>query len=157
MDGQSYYTFSEYMKNNDNQLTASMEDYLEMIYRLSSGKGFTRINELADALNVHPPSVTRMVQRLGRLNLLKYERYGAIILEDEGMSLGRMLMNRHNTIEQFLKLMGVRDNVLLEETEKIEHTLSPETLECFEKYIYFIRDNADILEKFEAYIAKTQL
>lgn len=54
MDNRNYHTFSEYMKKNENLLTASMEDYLEMIYRLSLDTGFTRINELSDALNVHP-------------------------------------------------------------------------------------------------------
>ncbi|WP_313343284.1 transcriptional regulator MntR [Sedimentibacter sp.] len=151
MNSKNYYTFSEYMKNNDNELTASMEDYLEMIYRLSSDKGFTRINELADALNVHPPSVTRMVQRLGKQNLLKYERYGVIMLKEEGSVLGKLLISRHNTIETFLKLMGIHDNILLKETEKIEHTLSPETVQCFEKYISFINNNPDILERFNNY------
>ena len=39
-----------------------MEDYLEMIYRLSKENGYTRINELSNALNVQPPSATRMVK-----------------------------------------------------------------------------------------------
>ncbi len=147
----NYYTFSEYMKNNDNKLTASMEDYLEMIYRLSSDRGFTRINELSDALNVHPPSATRMVQRLGKQNLLKYEKYGVIMLKDEGKLLGELLIKRHQTIETFLRLMNIPDNMLLNETEKIEHTLSAETLKCFQKYISFINDNPDILEKFKSY------
>ncbi|WP_312699083.1 transcriptional regulator MntR [Sedimentibacter sp.] len=154
MDSESYYTFNEYMKNNDNELTASMEDYMEMIYRLSMHKGYTRINELADALNVHPPSVTRMVQRLGGLNLLKYERYGIITLKEDGEVLGRLLINRHNAIETFLKLMGVQDNILLKETEKIEHTLSPETVQCLESYISFMNDNPDVAERFKKYIQK---
>lgn len=35
MTKNNFYTFNEYMKKEDNSLTASMEDYLEMIYRLS--------------------------------------------------------------------------------------------------------------------------
>ncbi len=139
------------MKNNDNELTASMEDYLEMIYRLAKNRGFTRINELSEALNVHPPSATRMVQRLGKQNLLKYERYGVIILKEEGKILGELLMKRHHTIEIFLRLMGIPENILLKETEKIEHTISPETAECFEKYISFVNDNPDILVSFNSY------
>jgi len=33
MESKKFYTFSEYMKKDVNSLTASMEDYLEMIYR----------------------------------------------------------------------------------------------------------------------------
>lgn len=146
-----YYTFSEYMKKNENLLTASMEDYLEMIYRLSIETGFTRINELSNALNVHPPSATRMVQRLGKQNLLKYERYGVIILKEEGKTLGELLLKKHNTIEKFLKAMGVPENILLIETEKIEHTISEDTAKCFENFILFINNNPNVEEKFNEF------
>lgn len=148
MENKEYHTFSEYMKKNENLLTASMEDYLEMIYRLSMKSGFTRINELSDALNVHPPSATRMVQRLGKLNLLKYEKYGVIILHDEGKSLGELLLKRHKIIEIFLRTMGIPEEILLKETEKIEHTISEDTARCFEDFVLFIKNNHDIEEKY---------
>ncbi|GKU26778.1 transcriptional regulator MntR [Clostridium folliculivorans] len=151
MDNNSFHTFSEYMKNEENLLTASMEDYLEMIYRLSIDKGFTRINELSEALNVHPPSATRMVQRLGELNLLLYEKYGVIILKDEGKKLGEFLLKRHKTIEAFLRVLGINEEKILKETEKVEHTLSDETTRCFEKYICFIKDNPDVISRFDDY------
>lgn len=151
METRDYHTFSEYMKKNENLLTASMEDYLEMIYRLSKKSGFTRINELSDALNVHPPSATRMVQRLGKQNLLKYEKYGVIVLKEEGKILGELLLKRHNTIETFLKVMGIPEDILLRETEKIEHTISPLTAKCFEEFISFINNNQEFKEKYEDY------
>lgn len=148
MLNKDFYTFGEYMKNNENLLTASMEDYLEMIYRLSATSGFTRVNELASALNVHPPSATRMVQRLGKNNLLKYEKYGVIILKEEGKILGELLLQRHDTVKVFLKLLGVPENILLTETEKIEHTISADTLKCFENFISFMNNNPGIEEKY---------
>ena len=87
------------MKKGENLLTASMEDYLEMIYRLSLNTGFTRIHELSNALNVQPPSATKMVQKLAELKLLKYEKYGVVTLEQDGKKLGQVLLNRHNIIE----------------------------------------------------------
>lgn len=147
----NYYTFNEYMKKNENLLTASMEDYLEMIYRLSFRSGFTRINELSDALNVHPPSATRMVQRLGEQNLLKYEKYGVIILKEEGKTLGEFLLKRHNIIETFLKRLGVPEDVLLVETEKVEHTISENTTKCFKSFIDFMNANKDVEERFNDY------
>lgn len=151
MEIKDYHTFSEYMKQNGNLLTASMEDYLEMIYRLSNKSGFTRINELSDALNVHPPSATRMVQRLGKQNLLKYERYGVIVLKEEGKILGELLLKRHNTIETFLKIMGVPENILLVETEKIEHTISEDTASCFENFISFVNKTPEFIEKYNEF------
>lgn len=130
--------------NDEHLLSASMEDYLEMIYRLSKDTGFTRINELSEALNVHPPSATRMVQKMGMMNLLNYERYGVILLRQEGKKLGERLLERHNMIESFFRLLGVKDENILSETEKVEHTLSDETIKCFENYISFIKDNPEV-------------
>ncbi len=151
MDDRDFRTFSGYMKNGERLLSASMEDYLEMIYRLSKDTGFTRINELSEALNVHPPSATRMVQKLGLLNLLQYERYGVILLRAEGKRLGEQLLTKHNTIETFFRLFGIDEENILTETEKVEHTLSDETVKCFEKYISFIRENTDILARLREY------
>ncbi len=152
MTGNDFFrTFGGYMKNDEHLLSASMEDYLEMIYRLSKDTGFTRINELSEALNVHPPSATRMVQKLGLMNLLQYERYGVILLRPEGKRLGEQLLERHRIIESFFRLLGIKEEKILEETEKVEHTLSDETVKCFETYISFIKENPDVLEKLNEY------
>jgi Mn-dependent DtxR family transcriptional regulator len=151
MKNNTFRTFHGYMKYEDHLLSASMEDYLEMIYRLSKDTGFTRINELADALNVHPPSATRMVQKLGLMNLLQYERYGVIMLRPEGKKLGALLLERHHTIETFFRVIGVNTESLLAETEKVEHTLSDETVKCFERFISFAEENPDVLNRFKLF------
>lgn len=150
MSNKDFYTFSEYMKKEEDNLTASMEDYLEMIYRLSEKTGFTRIHDLAEALNVQPPSATKMVQKLSEMKLINYEKYGIIILTEEGKDLGKFLLNRHNTIEGFLRILGVSDNVL-EETEKIEHTISNKTLKYFEEFIEFIQENPEVISKLDTF------
>lgn len=146
-----FYTFNEYMRKEDKPLTASMEDYLEMIYRLSLNTGFTRIHELSHALNVQPPSATKMVQKLAELQLLKYEKYGVLILEEKGKILGDELLNRHNVIENFLRILDVSESDVLEETEKIEHTLSKQTTKCFQDFLQFIKDNPEIVSRFKTY------
>ena len=151
MNNKEFRTFSGYMNKKEHLLSAAMEDYLEMIYRLSKDTGFTRINELSEALNVHPPSATRMVQKLGLMNLLQYERYGVILLRPEGKRLGELLLERHRIIETFFRLFGIDEEKLLAETEKAEHTLSDDTVKHFERYISFIRENPDVIERLDKY------
>jgi len=146
-----FYTFNEYMKKEDNSLTASMEDYLEMIYRLSLNTGYTRIHELSDALNCKPPSATKMVQKLAEIKLLKYEKYGVLVLEESGKVLGEALLNRHNVIESFLRILDISELDVLEETEKIEHTISKQTTKCFQDFVQFIKDNPEIVIEFKTY------
>lgn len=149
MNQNNFYTFSEYMK--ENRLTISEEDYLEMIYRLSIHKDYTRVNELAIHLNVKPPSVSVMIKRLINKNLIDHSEYGIIKLNDEGKKIGQMLLDRHNTIEKFLTLLELNENHL-EETEKIEHTLNPSTIIKIKHLVTFFYNNADILESLQMWI-----
>ena len=145
-----FFTFREYMKKNKGLLSPSAEDYMEMIYRLSSKNGFIRINDLATALNVQPSSVTKMIQKLANLNLVKYEKYCVIILRNRGVKIGKYLLKRHNLIEEFLKLLNISDD-LLEETEKIEHTISTNVLYGMIDLINFFNKYPDLAEKFNEY------
>ncbi len=148
---QNFYTFREYMNRTGQHLTASMEDYMEMIYRLSLDSGYTRINELANALNVHPPATTRMVQKLAELKLIKYEKYGILVLENLGKEIGAALIERHNIVENFLRIIGIKEQNLLEETEKIEHTITNDTMRCFSVLIAFFESNEKIQAIYNSY------
>jgi len=128
-----------------------MEDYIEMIYRLSINNGFTRIHELSQALNIQPPSATKMVQRLAEMGYIKYEKYGFLMLEERGKQIGDWLLKRHIIIENFMRIIGVRDSMVLQETEKIEHTLSNDTAICFESFVTFMLNNPDIINRYSVF------
>lgn len=131
-------------------LTSAMEDYLEMIYRNVLFEGYMRVSNLSQLLNVKPSSATKMVQKLAKLGLLKYERYGVILMTDKGSELGAFLLKRHDTIESFLKIIGIKNNVLIE-TELIEHNVSPETLKCIDMFNVFFSINKDFKDQFEKF------
>ncbi len=152
MADQEFYTFREYMKKEHELLTPSAEDYLEMIYRLSEANGFTRVNDLAIALNVQPPSVTRMVKKLSYMNFIKYEKYGVIVMQPMGKKKGEELIARHNLVESFLKFLNIEHD-LLEETEKIEHTINADILRGFQDLLDFFQQNPALLEQFKEFRA----
>ncbi|OJU09069.1 MAG: DtxR family transcriptional regulator [Clostridiales bacterium 43-6] len=151
MDNMEFHTVRGYqlLDQNKRLLTSAMEDYLEMIFRNSSN-GYLRINRLAELLHVKPSSVTKMVQKLGSLGFLKYEKYGIIVLTENGTEIGKYLLERHNIIESFFALINAGDHVL-EETELIEHYLSPETMRNLHLFIQFLNKNPDIRQQFENY------
>jgi len=149
MDTKNFYTFNEYMKRKE-KLTASEEDYIEMIYRLCIENKYTRVGDLATALNVKPPSVSSMLKRLVEKEFIKHQEYGIIELNKFGYELGKTLYERHHTIESFLKLIYVEDN-LLEEVEKMEHTLSDETVSSLKNLVDFFTENSNILKEYYKY------
>jgi Mn-dependent DtxR family transcriptional regulator len=151
-DGE-FFTFHEYMKREAEGLSPSAQDYLEMIFRLSKEHGFTRVNDLAAALNVQPPSVTRMIKKLADQHLLKYEKYGVIMLEPDGLLLGKNLLDRHNLIEEFLKLLCITEG-LLESTEKMEHTINADILLGIDNLLDFFKEHPDVMKKFKEYLSR---
>ena len=65
--------------------------------------------------------------------------------------MGKILLRRHNTIEDFLKLLGIEENEILQETEKIEHTINKKTVESFAVLVNFFKENSDIKDMFIHY------
>src|SRR5471030_2051019 len=129
-------------------LTPSMEDYLEMIYICSMEDEVVRLNKIAQMLNVRDSSASKMMKKLGELSFIKYERYGLIILTEQGINIGKYLLERHNIIRRFLEYLGGKEDVL-QETELIEHIISSETVENIYMLNMFFEDNQDVLVKYK--------
>lgn len=119
-----------------------MEDYIEQIYILIEMKGYARVSDIAEALSVHPSSVTKMVQKLDKDEYLIYEKYRGLILTSKGKKVGKRLVDRHELLEQFLQIIGVNEEEILSNVEGIEHHLSWGALEKISEVIqYFEADN----------------
>jgi Mn-dependent DtxR family transcriptional regulator len=143
-----FRTFRGYqlISQREGQLTPAMEDYLEMIFRLCSKDGYTRVGRLSDLLHVKPSSASKMMMKLAEMGYLKYDRYEIILLTENGRKAGEYLLDRHNTVEQFLLLAGSCDS--LEETELIEHSLSERTVSCLKTLLEFFESDAQSRKRF---------
>lgn len=149
MNKDDFYTVRGYeiLEKESNILTHSMEDYLEMIYRKSLEEGYTRINILAESLNVQPPSATKMVQKLTKLGFVKYKKYGVIQLTEKGNNMGDFLLNRHRIIESFFNIIGVEEDLLLN-IELMEHNITKDALDKIQRLNNFFKNNEDVRERF---------
>ncbi len=140
------------LSQNKNLLTSAMEDYLEMIYRNSLvEEGYMRINTLSELLNVAAPSATKMVQKLNKLGLLDYKKYGIIFLTENGREIGKFLLERHNIIEEFLNNLDAKEDILLE-TELIEHYVSVTTLNKIGLLNKFLIENPGTMKKYREFV-----
>lgn len=132
--------------------TATAEDYLERIYALIKEKGYARVSDIAEALNVSPSTVTRMVQKLDEQELLQYERYRGLSLTAEGERVGRSIHKRHQALEAFLSLLGIRDRETIErDIEGIEHHLSPKTLQRLTQLVDFFESDPELHARYVAF------
>lgn len=121
--------------------TPSMEDYLEQIYSLIEEKGYARVSDIAEALQVHPSSVTKMVQKLDQGKFLVYEKYRGLFLTAKGKKVGKRLVDRHTLLEEFLRMIGVNEENIYQDVEGIEHHLSSDSISRIELLVQYFKND----------------
>jgi hypothetical protein len=87
--------------------TQTAEDYLERIHELIEEKGYARVVDIASSLEVKQASVTSMVQKLGELGYLNYEKYRGLVLTEKGKTVATGIQKRHETLARFFSLFGL--------------------------------------------------
>lgn len=122
-----FYTLKGYQLNTQIELTTAMEDYLEMIYRITLANNRIKVSDLSKRLHVKPSSVTKMLQQLNHVEYIKTEKYGDITITEKGRRMGEYLLYRHDVIHRFLCILNHSENEL-EQVEKIEHFLDEKTV-----------------------------
>ena len=91
-----------------------------------------------------------MVQKLTKLGYLQYEKYGIVKLTPKGEKIGRFLLERHKIIEDFLKLIGVKEKLLVN-VELIEHNVTKGALAKIKILNSFFKSYPEIFKKFQEY------
>lgn len=127
--------------------TPSMEDHIEQIYLLIEHKGYARVSDIAEALSVLPSSVTKMVQKLDKDGFLIYEKYRGLTLTAKGMKLGKKLVKRHELLEDFLRIIGVKEENIYNDVEGIEHHLSWNSINRIADLVLFLEENPALQSK----------
>jgi len=131
--------------------SSTVEDYLERILELINSKGYARVVDIASRLKISQASVTNMVQRLDAEGLLKYEKYRGLVLTSAGARLARKIARRHRLLTDFLKLLGVDEQVIRHDVEGMEHHISTPTLRAIERLTAQLRRRPAMLSRLEAF------
>src|SRR6267378_2762957 len=127
--------------------SSAVEDYLEQILDLINTKGYARVADIALGLKISQASVTNMVQRLDAEGLLKYEKYRGLVLTTAGETLARNIMRRHQLLTDFLRMLGIDEEVIYHDVEGMEHHISPQTLHAIEALMEALRNNPMVLSR----------
>ena len=124
------------------------EDYLERIHELIEEKGYARVVDIASSLDVKQASVTSMVQKLGELGYLNYEKYRGLVLTQKGRAVATAIQRRHETLARFFSLFGLDAATQKRDIEGIEHHLSPATVEILAGLAAFFENHPETLNQF---------
>lgn len=130
--------------------SSAVEDYLEQILDLINTKGYARVADIAQGLKISQASVTNMVQRLDTERLLKYEKYRGLVLTTAGETLARNIMRRHQLLTDFLRMLGIDEEVIYHDVEGMEHHISPQTLRAVEALVVQLQKQPKLLTRIKA-------
>lgn len=115
--------------------TELVEDYVELIADLIADGGEARQVDIAARLGVAQPTVAKMLKRLSEEGLVSQRPYRGAFLTPAGMELARQSRHRHQIVEAFLLALGIQPETARRDAEGLEHHVSAETLEAFERYL----------------------
>ena len=109
------------------------EDYVEVVADLIDETGEARVVDIAARLGVSHVTVTKTIERLQREGLVSTKPYRSIFLTEAGREKALAIRRRHATVLRFLLAIGVRPETAHADAEGIEHHVSEETLEAFDR------------------------
>jgi len=112
-------------------LSAVMEDYIKAMYVLENEAGErVATSALADYLDVTPPTVSSMLNKLEERGLIEREQYKGATLTEEGELVALEILRHHRLLESFLTEQLDYDWAdVHDEADRLEHHISDELSE----------------------------
>lgn len=133
----------------DLRLTPSQENYLKHIWHLSR-KGSVRAVDVADSVGVKRPSVTRAVNNLASLGLVRHEHYGGIEFTPNGYLAAKYIAHRDRCLKQFLtQVLKLNSKRADEEVCRMEHAVGNEVIARLDVLLNFISGDAALRNKLD--------
>jgi len=131
--------------------TTREEDYLEVIAELVELKGYATTLDISRFMNVSPPSVTKMLQKLDEKKYLEYEKYHGINLTNMGKQVADTIRRKHSILLEFFEILNVGKGIANQDTEGLEHHLNDKTIRQLRKFITFLKSNPKIIKQFREF------
>jgi DtxR family manganese transport transcriptional regulator len=122
-----------FRQTREAQRSALVEDYVELIADLIEDGNEARQVDIAARLGVAQPTVAKMLARLAAEGLVSRKPYRGVFLTEAGRKVAEESRIRHQTVEAFLRSLGVSAETARIDAEGIEHHVSAETLAAFRR------------------------
>ncbi|MCY4170410.1 MAG: metal-dependent transcriptional regulator [Bacteroidetes bacterium] len=108
-------------------LSSAIQDYLKVIFTIQEQKSVVTTGDIARMLDVSAASVTGMMKRLDRMQLVVHESYKGVRLTESGEKIALEIIRHHRLLETYLReMMGYPWEKMHDEAEHLEHHISEE-------------------------------
>lgn len=113
----------------------SGEMYIETIYLLKSKKDKVHAIDIANHLGYAKSSVSRALNILKTKEFIVIAPNGEIDFTTSGEAIAKEIYDRHNVLTEFLKKLGLKEDVAENDACRIEHVISKETLSAIKNFL----------------------
>lgn len=121
-------------------LSASLEDYLQVIFHLEQSNRVARAKDIADQMGVRRPSVTGALKILADRRLIHYSPYSSITLTGEGREIALDFIHRHRILKEFFTSTLQLDCEHAELNAcRIEHAIDSIAVERLVRFVHFLK------------------
>ncbi|MBQ3803579.1 MAG: metal-dependent transcriptional regulator [Oscillospiraceae bacterium] len=117
------------------ELHRAGEDYLKAILILQKQNHAVRSLDVAEMLSVTKPSVSRAMKLLREGGFLTMDADKRICLTEAGREAAEQVFEKHRVLTECLVTMGVDPGIAEKDACRMEHLISPETLEQMKIYV----------------------
>ncbi|HPO89923.1 MAG TPA: metal-dependent transcriptional regulator [Victivallales bacterium] len=132
------------------ELSASLEDYIEVIYETIEGRSAVRPKDIAKKLKVSYASVTGALRALSEKGMINYVPHDIITLTPEGKKAAKSVTRSHGIIKDFLvKVLGMEMTEADNEACRLEHAMSDTVLKKFAAYLDFCEECPECSKKWK--------
>lgn len=119
-------------------ISQGKEDYIKAIYKLNGNVDYVSNKLIATELNISPPSVSDMLKKMEKEELVDLVAYKGVKLTEKGLNLAIDVIRRHRIVEVFLyETLGYDLSELDEDAEQMEHITSPVFYKRLEKFLEY--------------------
>lgn len=119
-------------------MNSSREDYLKIIYEEGGIKNPVTNKIISEKLNIAPGSVSEMLSKLCKLNLIQSIPHKGVILTSEGLSICLKLIRSHRLWEVFLmRHLQFSWREAHEEAHLLEHVTTEKMIERLDLFLNF--------------------
>lgn len=123
---------------HNKKISASLEDYLESIYKIIEEKQGVKAIDISRRLGVGRSSVTEALKNLAEKKLVNYGRYDVISLTPSGEKIAQKVILKHKVLYDFLtQILDVSTADAQKTACKVEHVISEDILSRLIAFIEF--------------------
>ena len=141
----------------EKELSSTLEDYLEAIFRIEVKKRAARVRDIAGHVGVTKSTVNAALKSLAAKQLVEYEPYELIALTPKGRDKALAIVTNHYIISQFLQNVLAVGRERAERTAcDLEHSVDREMMERFVCFLAFAEkfaaNGSDLLVEFRRFL-----